>query len=227
MRGNLVPGSPVRGSRTAGGGGCGVVASPGGRGVCPGSQPKLRDGSAPRRVPGVGWDRARRPGLPIAPPLPGPGRWTPEGRAGGDPPRAGTPEDTAWGSVPAAPGAAGLGPSRLTSEQNHPRKPNFPSPSRCGRARTTRRSRRWPQRRHGWAPAKPTAVPPAPGSSDSTQLLPAASQLGRGRSKERGGVSMGAGSQRPFPPSPNTCQVKPQFGGEDGGLGAAGMAPVA
>lgn len=38
---------------------------------------------------------------------------------------------------------------------------------------------------------------------------------------------MNAGSQGPFSLSPNTCQVKLHFEGEDEGLGAAGTAPMA
>lgn len=38
---------------------------------------------------------------------------------------------------------------------------------------------------------------------------------------------MNAGSQGPFSLSPDTCQVKLHFEGEDEGLGAAGTAPMA
>lgn len=74
---------------------------------------------------------------------------------------------------------------------------------------------------------RPPQDGPITGLRGSTRLFPEASQLGRSFSKEREAISMSAGSQGPSPLSPNTYQVKLQFGGEDGGLGAAGMALVA
>lgn len=274
-RGSPAPGDPVPGAaagRGPGGsipgvsdprrrGGRGAVAGRGG-GDCPkpplpGAAGRLRAPPGPRGRAG-----AHRPGLVLAPPLPGPGRgvWKrspgAEGRGRGRPagavaPPAGTPEGSARGQSPrGSRSCVGLGitPDRRAKSSvkkyklplylpprprgDHTQGPDEPSrPPERGRGRTTelgsRQAHRRPARPRGRTGPRPPRGGPDTGLRGSTRLLPAASQLGRGFSKERGAIDVNAGSQGLSPHSPTTHQVKPQSGGEDGGLGAARMGPVA